>query len=74
MICENHSPREAFPRVAIVFSMVSFFFIASESPKYYRPSSRAHGMHDVSTVGTPTISLAISAVLARERWARDAPV
>ena len=26
MICENHSPREAFPRVMIVFSMVSFFF------------------------------------------------
>ena len=48
MICENHSPREAFPRVMIVFSMVSFFFIASESPKYYtsRPSSCAHGMHD----------------------------
>ena len=32
VICENHSPREAFPRVMIVFSMVSFFFIAIESP------------------------------------------
>ena len=39
VICENHSPREAFPRVMIVFSMVSFFFIASESPNVCYPWS-----------------------------------